>query len=929
MDKVLDLETSERKEFLDESGISAEVRREVESLIAFEDSEENFTDFSAMEIIAGALEDGDGRYKNAHIGQQIGAYKIVREIGFGGMGVVYLAYRVDGKFEQTVALKLLKRELNTEALKKRFGNERKILATLNHPNIAHLLDAGTTDEGVPFLAMEYVEGLPINIFCDKHDYGLEERLALFQKVCEAVDFAHRNLVVHRDLKPSNILITKDGTPKLLDFGIAKLITPEFEEEYEHTITKFGVMTPSYASPEQIKRESVTTATDIYSLGVILFELLTGHRPFEESENDLKEIYRKIIEENPSLPSVFALQKTKILKKKAADKAEAADETLKEEFTESPTLVRGDGSLDTQVYNSVITRPVNVRLSPHNLRGDLDNIVLKALKKEPERRYSSAANFSEDIKKYQNGLPVSARPETFSYIAGKFIKRNRWAVASAGLILVTLIGGVIATFWQSQIARAERDKAQKRFNEVRALANSFLFEITPEVEKLSGSTRAKELIVKRALKYLDSLVKEAGGDLELQKELALAYEKVGSVQGNPYEQNVGDIEGARKSYEKAEAIYERLIRAKPDDIEIQNSFAKILELLGDIHFYNEDTKRAENYYSRSQRLLEKVVASEPNNRDILKRLASIYNELGLVAFWDGKNKESLAFYDKSRGIFERLLAENSEDLIIASETANTYVRIGEVLGWEERSKEAGEILQKGLEMLKEISVKSPNDKSVRRKLMLAFMRRAENFMDRKQFEKGIEFHRRAEEIALQASREDTANARAQRDLVIISYKVAEALDMSGKSREGLGKLEEVLSLQTALAERDSKNAQHKFDIANTLNAIGEARFNLKNFDAALRSFEQSIENYKQSGENPLESYKLQRGIAVVEQNIGEVYTALADEKKNRSLHRKALEYYKRSLKTYLKLKKQNNWSDFDNELIDKAEKQIKESEIKIK
>ena len=218
------------------------------------------------------------------------------------MGAVYLAKRTDGKFEQKVALKLLKREMNTAAFRRRFQQEREILASLEHPNIARLLDAGTTDDKIPYLAMEYVEGLPIDDYCNKNNLDLNQRLDLFRKVCAAVDFAHRNLVVHRDLKPSNILVNEDGTPKLLDFGISKIFSNEFEQINSATVTKLGVMTPSYASPEQFQNKSVTTATDIYSLGIILYELLSGHRPFEAKENDLKEIYKAVIELDPPLPS---------------------------------------------------------------------------------------------------------------------------------------------------------------------------------------------------------------------------------------------------------------------------------------------------------------------------------------------------------------------------------------------------------------------------------------------------------------------------------------------------------------------------------------------------------------------------------------------------------------------------------------------------
>ena len=262
LDEVLQVESDRRKAFLDEAGLSPEVYAEVESLITFENESADLMQLSAVEF----SRDFVGNDLTELKGQQIGAYRIIRELGHGGMGAVYLAERADGKFQQKVALKLLKREMNTSALRRHFEQEREILASLDHPNIARLLDAGTSDDRVPFIAMEYVEGLPIDEYCDSRGLGLNARLELFRAVCRAVEFAHQNLVVHRDLKPSNILVTNDGVPKLLDFGISKILSTGFEDADSATITRMGVMTPSYASPEQLRKEGVTTLSDVYRAG---------------------------------------------------------------------------------------------------------------------------------------------------------------------------------------------------------------------------------------------------------------------------------------------------------------------------------------------------------------------------------------------------------------------------------------------------------------------------------------------------------------------------------------------------------------------------------------------------------------------------------------------------------------------------------------
>ena len=563
-----------------------EIRAEVESLLAFEESSEDMMHLSAVEFSRDFFDEDDT--KNALIGQNVGAYRIVSELGYGGMGAVYLAERADGKFAQKVALKLLKREMNTSALRRRFQQEREILASLEHPNIARLLDAGTTDDKIPFIAMEYVEGLPIDDYCNNKSLGLNARLDLFRQICAAVNFAHKNLVVHRDLKPSNILVTTDGIPKLLDFGISKIISPDYAQINSATVTKLGVMTPGYASPEQLQNKSVTTATDIYSLGVILYELLCGHRPFESKENDLKEIYKAVIENEPLPPSSMIETSAKKIKEKS--EAETEIKSFEKPLTGLPKA-------DTEENVFRRTLPHAVNLNSGSLRGDIDNIVLKALRKEPERRYSSAENFAEDINLHQRGLPVSARPNTFAYRAEKFIKRNQLAVAAGFVILLTVIGGIAATLWQARRAEAQRVRAESRFNDVRSLANSFLFEITPEIETLSGATHAKEMLVTRALEYLDRLSAESE-DTALQRELAAAYEKVGDVQGNPFEANIGDMRGALLSYEKAHSIREKLLEKKSENTELKSELAKNTQLIGDILFNSGKQKLSEEKYAEA-------------------------------------------------------------------------------------------------------------------------------------------------------------------------------------------------------------------------------------------------------------------------------------------------------------------------------------------
>ena len=434
LEAALERDPSERAALLDEAcKADPALRREVESLIASHKQAGSFIESPALEAPTRILSDTEGQ---STVSPLVGSYKVIREIGHGGMGTVYLAARADDQYKKLVAIKLVRRGMDTESILSRFRHERQILASLDHPNIARLLEGGTTN-GLPYFVMEHIEGQPIDEYCDSRKLTTIERLKLFRTVCSAVHYAHQNLVVHRDLKPRNILVTADGTPKLLDFGIAKLLKPEmYAQTIAPTETMIRPMTPDYASPEQVKGQPVTTASDIYSLGVLLYELLTGHRPYRITSYTPQELERVICDQEPERPST-AVNRT--LAVKSADGA-----TQK---TISPETV----SRNREGQPDKLQR---------RLRGDLDNIVLMALRKEPQRRYASAEQFSEDIRRHLEGLPVIARKDTFQYRASKFIRRNKIGVAVAVAFAVLMIGSIIAIALQSVRAARERDKAKQ-------------------------------------------------------------------------------------------------------------------------------------------------------------------------------------------------------------------------------------------------------------------------------------------------------------------------------------------------------------------------------------------------------------------------------------------------------------------------------------
>ena len=573
---------------------------------------------------------------------------MLREIGHGGMGQVYLAVRADDEYKKRVALKIVKRGMGTQNIVRRFRNERQILAGLDHPNIAKLLDGGTTEDGLPYFVMEYVEGKPITDYCDDRKLSTVERLKLFRQVCAAIQYAHQNLVVHRDIKPSNILVTDEGIPKLVDFGIAKLLNPDLSGlTLNPTATAMRLMTPEYASPEQVRGENITTASDVYSLGVVLYELLTGHRPYRVKNRLPHEILRIVCEGEPEKPST-------------------AVSRVEEVSTR-------DGSHTITLTPEVVSRtregePEKLR---RKLRGDLDNIVMMAMRKEPQRRYTTVNQLSEEVRRHLEGMPVVARKDTWAYRAEKFVKRNKVIIAAAVLIAATLLGGIVATAWQAH-------KAERRFNDVRKLAHSVVFEFHDDIEKLPGSTPVREKLVKRALEYLDSLAQESGDDLSLRLELVQAYHKVGGVQGKPFSPNLGDTPGAVQSYRKALTIAETL------------------------H------------------------AHDPKNANVQRVMALSYDKAGDAEEITGNIRGAVESRRKAVAIFEALSKTSSTDSQVRLDLANCYIRLGDDLGgarttFRSLNDTAGalENYRKALAICDGLSVAEPMNIQVRRYLARSY------------------------------------------------------------------------------------------------------------------------------------------------------------------------------------------------------------------
>ena len=521
--------------------------------------------------------------------RRIGPYRILRELGRGGMGTVYLAARADEQFHKRVALKIIRSGADSEEVVRHFKRERQILAGLDHPNIAKLLDGGTTDDGLPYFVMEHIEGLPLLEYCDARSLAVPDRLRLFQSVCSAVQYAHRNLVVHRDIKPGNVLVAEDGTPKLLDFGIAKLLNPELAGEAP-TATGL-VMTPEYASPEQARGERITTATDVYSLGVVLYELLTGHHPYRLTSRQPLEVLRAVAEQEPERASVAVRRSEERTPEQVARDREGTPQTLQ-----------------------------------RRLKGDLDNILMMALRKEPQRRYASVEAFSDDVRRYLEGLPVKARKPTLGYRTGKFVRRHVLGAAASLAALLLLAGFAVAMAVQSQRVARERDLARKERATAQRVSAFLvdLFKVSDPSEARGNSVTAREV--------LDKGVSKIATELKDQPEVrATLMDTMGEVH-----RNLGLYDQAIALTREALATRQATLGGEHVDV------ATSLNNLGNALYDKGDYGAAEGLFREALALRRKLLGNEhPDVATSLNNLANVLYRKGDYKGAEELGREALA------------------------------------------------------------------------------------------------------------------------------------------------------------------------------------------------------------------------------------------------------------------------------------------------
>ena len=861
------LPAGERERVYRERRVGPELRDEVESLLRFDSAGAGSLTDRVSKVAESVLDFGDARETGA-----CGPYRLVRLLGSGGMGAVYLAERADGEIQQRVAVKLLRADAYRPAWRDRFLKERQLLASLQHPSIVHVIDAGQTGEGRPYLVMEYVEGVPIDAYADTVD--VRDRLRLFLRVCDGVSHAHGRLIIHRDLKPSNILVDATGQPKLLDFGIAKLL----DGTGDATQTVERLLTPNYASPEQLRGANQTIATDVYSLGAVLYKLLTGRSPHE-------------------------------------------------------TGAHASQALDVIAGTSKIPAPS--RLNP-GLSTDLDYILQKALRNDPEERYVSVEAFAADILAFLESRPVQARSGNAWYRARKFLRRYWAPAAAAALVIVSLSAGLY-------VADRERRIAERRFGQLRQLSNK-VFELDKAIRNLPGASGARKRLVSASLEYLEGLAAGARGDLDLAQEIGDAYERVAKVQGVPDELNLGDYAEAEASLKKADSFIETVLASHPQsrqallssaivardrmiladgegrrtdalaygkksaerldaflrlggarEREIDEAariYSHIAQDCTNMHLFAEGAR----YARRSIEVARSLPPGEPAGSRLSSGLSLLANALRYQGDLDGA----------LRAIREaRLTVEQTP---FASETVRmlimygTLFREGLILGEDaginlDRPAEAIDALQKAFEITEDAAAKSPNDYTSRSRVARSAIMMA-NILRHSNPRKALAMY----DAAIVRLSEVPTNLVARRERAAALANSSYALRSLHRIAEARQRIEAAFAILTDTKDYPAERVP--FEPSGLYNALlAAADYEAGEGDAhrAVAKYEELLKKVMSAGPDPLSDLRDAPRISLLYQSLGRLYRRIHD-----TARAEAMEARRREL-----------WLQWDRKLPDNA------------
>jgi serine/threonine protein kinase len=862
--------TAQRAEFLAEAcqGDSM-LREEVEFLLASDDCATSFIENPALASVSDIFEEVKSQQESHP--KRIGPYDVLGVVGSGGMGTVYRAIRADDQYRKLVAIKLVRKGMDTEPIIQRFRRERQILASLEHPNIAQLLDGGTIEDGRPYFVMEYVEGTPIDVYCDQHKLSTRQRLELFRTVLAAVAHAHRNLVIHRDLKPGNILVKADGSIKLLDFGIAKVLHPDAATQaLERTATALRIMTPQYASPEQVRGDPLTTASDVYLLGVVLYELLTGHRPYRLRGGDTMEVIRALGHGEPEKPSTAV---SRVIEE--ADSESGSKHTLTPE-----TVSRTRGG-----------RPSLLRRS---LEGDIDYIILKALRKDPAERYSSAEHMSEDVRRHLQHHPVLARKQTVPYRVSCFVSRHRGAVLASSVVAVILVASLAGMLWQGNLARQRLAGAERRFERAQSALDSVWSDVHDALPASRDTLLARQILADRAIVYLDELARDPGSEERIRTRAAGAYRKIAGIY-----RGAGDMTRALRSTQQAITIYERLAAEIPDS-RVQEELAAALRESAQLTDESGDLPAALTQLEKAVKIAEDLAggpdkAAKARLIDDYDALTSMYLKAGLTneaveasrkeliaaqeaLTRDPRNSQSrrelaiaqqrygealeqadnlagaIENYQISLAAFQALSAETSGSRQSRRDLAGVYEKLALAQSRNQANKPATDGYQRGLAIRRELAV--TGEAQYRSELAMSLLGYGDLMGRMSDRPSQISAHREAIDILMSSDAGDVVSRR----------RLLQAL----RHIESLDQAKQVLQFAGSWLVKDSKKQLAGFLAANAHLRIGELLLRANDQAGCLQNLRLAINTLEAIPERTAE---WRRAAALVYARLGEAHAVL--------------------------------------------------------
>ncbi|MBL8175450.1 MAG: protein kinase [Bryobacterales bacterium] len=794
---------------------------------------------------------------------RLGPYRIECEIGSGGMGTVYLATRDDDQYRKQVAVKLIHRGLAFSGNVERFLQERQILANLDHPYVARLLDGGTAPDGRPYLILDYVEGETVAAYCRARNLGIAERCRLFLKICEAVAYAHQNLIVHRDLKPANILVNADGVPKLLDFGIAKLLGEAASEAL--TRTAMGMMTPEYASPEQVKGLPVSTSVDVYALGAIFFELLAGRPAHKFANYSATELVRVICE-----------QDTPNLQKVAAERIPA----------------------------------------------DLEKIVQKAMAKDPRERYQSAEQLADDISRHLHRLPVLARGNSAAYRARKFLVRNWVPVAAVALTIASLAAGIILALRQAEIAERmrrqaeseraralrameeatgqraaaqrsaaealqQKQRADERFHQVRTLIQRFLFDIDRAVADVPGTVAARRVVANTALEYLDAMTKDGLPDRSILRDLAVAYERVAELQGSPARPSLNDFPAALDSYRKALRIRKEI----PLDSPVAR--AELMTLFASIGIIHRTMDRRPDCAAAFEDGLRLYTGPHTSHASVRIAAANLYHQRAELLNTQSRIADSIADYESAEQLLSPVSKQHPDNIEVARSLGLVRMHLGNHLCSAGKHARGLPFLQGSIETLQALARREPNNMGHLRSLAQALRSLSSVYLDRaageyRNTDEALRLASQQVEVSRRIAEQDKGNHTVQRDYVRSIAALGRAHAARDEWQPTIRYYGQALSMIEASSH--AADATSQLDIAYFCAELATAEFYLKNFQRAMDYAKRSVSLYEASIARGSKNRFHQFAIGLMVRRFGDIALATGDAAHARKEYQRALEIF---------------------------------------